>query len=61
MTTTAANGTAAPTVNSGTDKTAAENPVRLTRHRLDLILTAVGALTSVVLLVAGALRCCGVP
>jgi len=55
MTTTTATGTAAPTVNLDTPKTAAETPIRLTRHRLDLILTAVGALTTVVLLVAGAL------
>lgn len=55
MTTTTANGTAAPIVNLDTDKTATETPIRLTRHRLDVILTAVGALTTVVLLVAGAL------
>lgn len=55
MTTTTATGTAAPTVNPDTATTAAGTPIRLTRHRLDMILTAVGALTTVVLLVAGAL------
>ncbi len=55
MTTTTANGTAAPSVTLDTDKPVAETPIRLTRHRLDVILTGVGALTTVVLLVAGAL------
>ncbi|MEZ5412296.1 MAG: hypothetical protein R2761_29960 [Acidimicrobiales bacterium] len=55
MTTTTANGTAAPNVTLDTDQTVTETPIRLTRHRLDVILTAVGALTTVVLLVAGAL------
>ena len=55
MTTTTANGAVAPSVTLDTDKTTPEKPIRLTRHRLDVILTAVGALTTVVLLVAGAL------
>ncbi len=59
MTTTTANGTAAPSVTLDTDKPVAETPIRLTRHRLDLILTGVGALTTVVLLVAGALLAWG--
>lgn len=59
MTTTTANGTAAPSATVDTDKPVAETPIRLTRHRLDLILTGVGALTTVVLLVAGALLAWG--
>lgn len=55
MTITTANGAAAPSVTLDTDKTTTEKAIRLTRHRLDVILTAVGALTTVVLLVAGAL------
>ena len=54
MTTTLANGSAAPTVTLDT-----EAPIRLTRHRLDVIMTAVGALTTVVLLVAGGLLAWG--
>ncbi len=59
MTTTTATGTAAPSVTLDSDKPAAETPIRLTRHRLDVILTGVGALTTVVLLVAGALLAWG--